>query len=119
MSNVRRIHVPAAIFIVDLATDKAGTVPQTFFDWACGAWFNDVRWQGNMARLISTVQAFRKIRGVATATALDLAEDDWRILCEVAKQPQPSANVAPQQPLVAIQFESYKAAVLDAKAVAP
>ena len=112
--TTRRIQVPSPITLTDRMTGQKGQVIG-IFDWACLAWFNDQRWHANMARLIAIVAKFEAARD--GATTIDLVDDDWRILCEVVKQPAPAPPASLPQPLIGIQMESYKVAVLDAKAV--
>jgi hypothetical protein len=67
-----------------------------------------------MPRLIATVAKLEKARGDHCPLNIDLAEEDWTILCEVVKSPVPVQTNPLQAPLVAIQLEAYKAAVVDA-----
>jgi hypothetical protein len=109
---MKTILVPAPVTLVDRITRETGRT-YSFHDWACMAWFNDVRWhQGeNLARLVKIVNLFDQ---AVVGKPLLFEDADYAILAQIVQAPQIPQQLQ-QPPLVCIQFEAHKTAVLRAK----
>lgn len=104
----KKIVVPAVITLRDMATGTPGQ-KISFREWAFLTWFRDPRWHRDLARLAIVAQEFNTKKTAGEEIVLEDA--DFSTLAEVVKDYQ-----GPQQePLLAMQLESFKVLVLSVK----
>jgi hypothetical protein len=111
---MRYITVPPHITLKNPRTkqpfeDKGSTKP--FIDYAFEVWFNDPRASENgpakLRRWMKMVDAFEKYCNPGDVVTLD--DEDWTLLKTIIEAPKMS-----YPPLVAIQFDPFTVAVLEA-----
>ena len=101
----KEIIVPLPIVLKDQITGATGQAV-SLREWAFIGWFNDTRWHKDLARLAVVAQEFNKSPG----EKMNFRDDDYAVLAEIVK-----AHQSQQTPLMAMQLESFRTLVLEAK----
>ena len=102
----KEITVPAAVVIRDPDTGEVGQT-LSLRAWAFSVWLNDARWHKDLSRLIIVTQEFNKKEG----QKMSFEDADYDLLSEIVKD---NPQVKKQPPLAAMQFEGFKALILNA-----
>ena len=101
----KEITVPSPIVPQDQLSGAVGN-PVTIREWAFLCWLPDPRWHRDLSRLIIVTGEFNK----KTGEKMFFEDADYALLEEIVRAPQ-----CPQQnPLLAIQMESFKHLILKA-----
>ena len=101
----KEIIVPAPITLKDQLTGASGQTV-SIREWAFIGWLTEPRWHQDLARLAVVAQEFSKKLG----EKMVFRDDDYSVLAEIVKN-----HKSQQPPLMAMQLESFKTLVLEAK----